>query len=1101
MNKEQELNLEFGLDDSAPLELEIDLAADDTSELVLSDLLGLTDIDLELSDDDDYTELELAEDEGEVEKPAEPEIIRENPDTSKDFEAYLSSVEYIINAVRARMPSVESLKVPLSASEFPYVPEGVLHIIRSTLEDAAINPVCLQRTEEECAIKCLDDIQRISGWTAGLNRQEFIAKYIEKCKLFRKLAAGHRDANNIDLLRAISREELEVLFEIYSVNSLVFKRVNQLLQQESTMIADKLPVRFLGDITVDYISRNKSRNEEVTIGDGVRLIYDFLFSPDVLRMLQLSTDDVAKLGVGEFMRRLAVYEIDRGIYKPQLSHKQLDSNILNDTESARYICLQELERGLQLGSVFAELMRIVCIVEDHFPTSARNPSTFYRDLAYYLCVASENPSRINPIPYGFVSRVNDGYILNYTLGEQTYQLFSPSVLCEAIGNNSSVYWIPRVIEDKVHGCVIYPPASLFINFRSATQTARVRVSGDMFYRFLPTITWLIENKILAEDKVEEEHVDGSSPMTTSSTLLQALMSYDNKFTETGVEVLPLVVSHGSKSFYAVKNPNTEDSYELALVVDNGQIISTQGTFVVDKSTGNVIANFFDLEDNEHSLVIPLAEVQEEYLGTETDQDKDDFDMRQFIHVARQTYAVDYQPYRKAVKALCELAALDYEEELRQVQRIMVRDLFYVLRISDIDALVASRICQAYHSYIQARKEEKIQIVLDAYNTASLQELADIILGVPNEFHEFNSWNAEFQRIYDANHEKLCYTVDDVCTYLDSLNFDVLALRALKYDAPEDPKQMQLFEAIHFIPEIGSRLSVLEDKMVALRVLYTLGDQLPQLFARYKPMQKFLNTPLLKNLASFTEELLASEMKEKKKKILSMSTAILDATERSESTLLMNLTLARKMHSFLCELESAGDTYADQYRIYMKELGFPYDVTASSMTEEEFRRKVSDAQVASIYDKYSKWFQTLIEEGLVNEALNKNILPLAKAYDLFNAFYDKLVNVPEPAEQVNEERYKDTFIKYAGSMIITYCPTQDPTTSNVIAGMTRAAAFVEASGDFIYDSDIEWLRPYPLVDFKNISMEYEAPIEVKTKSGTNKSDSVVDDDEEYELSYE
>lgn len=1024
--------------------------------------LGLTNTDDLILDVDD-TDIDALIDEGdEIEEISDAVLLHTSDSVVDVLIPYAQRVTEAITLLETKNVPVTQTKFVVPHSEFPYIPDDVFVTFHSILLDIAKQKSNLEKPLEDLAEESITKLYEATLWSPHLNRPEYIEKFKSWCDAFRVLANVKTEVNKSDITTLMSEEELVLSRKVFEINTVPFVQLNMFFQDAAAMgSSQKISVDALGEFTKSYMERNNLK--AFTVRDGYNAISECLSSEDTGNALRLSQDEILDFSTGELLRRFILFELNNGfLYPTGMRGKNPDDPA---------VIITMLDNAIKSGSVAAEIIYIIGVMLLNTSKGEEGVTTFLTDMAKFFLAFLDDPAVVNPVFYGHVSHEQDCYELSYAAGDKSYEVSSDDILCDVIGDKTGTYCIPKVLLDAKNGFAVCPPPQIVSPLRQIVIGGKNHVNGSMCYKFSPTVNWLLANHVLAEECVEEKHVPDNAMQAEGSGLLQVLLDYDNRFTDDGSIVTPVVVNVENYNINAVSNGVAGTSISICSVERGGSIVANTGSMLYDEDTGNIIVSFIDLNQELHEFVAERGSYEEQYLGTANDSDNKSVDLEDFIEPAVISKPVEFRDYRKAVTQLCELAALDYDEELQSVQEVIARDLFYAVCIPDIDALVATRILKAYKAYASERKGAGEKELIDTFNFPSFQELFDIVIGKPNIATPYKKWVESLNSVVSDIESHAALRVDAVCAKLDKLDMDELALQITSRGELKRDIHLDAYRAIHYIPEIGTRLCVLEDKMITLRVLSILGGQAVSLFSKRSFMARFYSSQLVKENLDIANSTLLEKSKKNVECVLPLSKKVLNVEPNPDSVIFKYFVLERNLYGLLTAMKTAGDRYAVELNGYLTEIGYDSEKDIDKISVTEFKRQVSDDMVVRFFGSHRDRMQQIVEDGLLNEILANNKMQLIKAYDLFNAFYDIVIggSLWEKDQVVRGEsdEYESDFLCYAGSLIISYAPITDTSAGDVDGGENRFAAFVKSPQDFYYDVPIEFLRALDLQDVRVI----------------------------------
>lgn len=1042
---------------------DLELSEDDGSIVLDSPIaegLGVSDLDdLVLDMTDVEEELTLSDDEEEL---SDSILFKAGVDVSKTLTPYAQLVAEALTLAVDKEPTLGTDAFAVNSSEFDYMPEDVFRVFNGLLIDMAIGEEWQAKSVNECAELSLEELYDVTHWAPQLNKPEYISCFVRWCNKFRKLSTTLKTAKKGGILELINIPELQDAAGFFTVNTKAFNILSDFLGDGTVVTEGDIDPRSLGVLCQEYMER--SNGKRFTVRDAYDCILGYLGSDELRSTLKLSQDELLEYSSGELIRRLLVFELTQSVVYPYgLKGKQS-----TDADAV----LRFLSESNGSGSVACELLLMVMHIMlryENYRHPGKTPQTYElcSALLMFFQAAIRDDAIINPMFYGYVKKAegDNGFELAYAVADETLVVKSKDILCDVVGNKARTYCIPKIFKDSKHGYTVCPPSQLVTPMRSIAVSGRIPVTGEVSFKFTPTVSWLEANKILAQDSVTEDAPKSRGIAFVDNPLMETLLSYRNTFDDTGEEVLPVVVATKGYVLYSVGRSKADEVLDIFLAEksDSNDIVSRKGTMVMDKDTENLIVSLDTSNGQSEEFVSSKTEYAEEFLGVATDVSATEQDISDIVFPAVQAKPVEYQEYRKAVRSLCELSALDYKEELDAVQEAIARDLFSIVYVPAIDELVSSRILKAYDTYITGNINEGKEHPLDDFNLPSFSELADIIEGSKNPFAEYKTWDEGFAKKYDVWKPNLL-DVDAYCAMLDRLDFNVLALQILSRSEVRRTTDVRMYRALHGIPEIGSRLSRLEDKMVALRVLDLLGDQVQSVFSKRSYIGSAYSSQIVKDNINSVHTVLVEKSKRKDMDFtLSLSKKVLDCGGGADDVVLKYFILERNLYGLLDMLYTSPKEYEGKYTAFLEELGIPETTDFKAMSAAEFSELVPEKRVAEFFSGNNwEYMMELVERGLLREASGNNSFQVIKAFDLFNSFYDILVNT---TRDVEEEDYSKDLYSYAGSLVVSYCPVVDISAGNIDGGSARTMEFVSSPDDFRYDAPIGYLAKYDIQDVR------------------------------------
>lgn len=1025
---------------------------------IISNLVGVEDInDFTVSPDDiDVDFLDLDVDGEQVDSG----IVHSGVDVVKVLAPYKDLTVAIIALSQSSTSDDKTSLMVVDHAEFSYMPEDVFRAFNSILIDVSTQKEYANLSIDECAVKALDLMFEVTQWSPTFNRPEFLTAFATWCNRFRRINATQSATAPRDILQLVDINQVQNSMYFFTLNTMPFLMVNSFFDEiEASNGNSAIDSRNLGLLTSMFLQQNGLQT--LSIATATQCIMDYFRSDDLQHALGCSQDEMLEYTTGEILRRLLVYELSNEVLYPYGVREYAADNF-----DAVAKCLHD---AIASGSIAAEIIYLIAnmmsrVEYDEGKRSIPTTRSFLTSIMKYFQAYVTQDSLVNPIFYSSVKRLPDGtYDLGYTVRDETLTVHSDDILCDVVGDRSSVYCIPSFLVDATHGYSVCPPQTLIIPLRSVAISGRMKISGAVTFRYQPTTSWLEENKILVHEEAADTREVGTALRDSDNPLLPVLLEYTNSFDDDGRQIQPIVVATRGYLLHSVSRQIKGEANEIFLVeeAEDGNIIANSGSLVFDSDTKNLIVSFNALNGKYVEFVVGEDEYCEQYLGTSTDQDTSEFSMSDIVHLATKHAPIAYQEYRKAVKSLCELAAIDYEEELAAAQEVIARELFNIVYVPGIDELLASRVLDVYFNFVEQRAGEETPV--DNFNFASFKELLDVVLGRANTIHGEATWSVKVAEALPALREKAFVTVDDFCELLDKLDTDILALQVLSRSEVQRKYEINVYHAYHAIPEIGSRLAKLEDKMVALHVLDLLGNQVLTMFSKRTYLGKVYTSQVSKENIQGVHRVLVEKSRKKDIEFsLPLSRKVLETTSVAEDVVLKYFVLERNVYGLLDTVYASPEMYEGCYQKFLEDLGLPDVYDIQSVDQKTFSEQISASQITEFYERNLSTLLDWVNRGLLHEVASNNGFQVIKAFDLFTSFYDLIVNIQREDES---PRYMQQLLSYAGSFIVSYCPVIDSSAGDIDGGDTRTMVFARSSSDFIYDVPIEYLKQYNLSDIR------------------------------------
>lgn len=1055
------------MDDSV-FSLELENSDDVILEIPDVDAAVISDVVAETFEIDDISDLDLSVS-GEVESIdldgdvgsdtlSDALLIRTEESIVESLTSFASGVRDALAVYKGHMAKGSDLpEFVIPYDDFRFMPENVFKVFCSILLDlvgvTSSSQEC-NTVDESLADRSTQLLFEATGWSPELVKPEYIEKFIKHATKINRIRSTLNPTEEInDIVSLMDVNRMRLASRVFEVNTRSFMMIHSFFNDSAAMASTSLVDHaVLGVFIEDYMSRHGLNN--LSVRDVYKAVGEYLSGRDSMEALHLTQDEILEYSTGELLRRTLLYELNSGVLYPG-SLRGVPLTVEKGVP-ATILFLMDAIKG---GSIVASMLFAIGSSMNALKEWNEKIEDFLIGLLVYFQAFLEDATLVNPVYYGQIRKTDGGTVLSYAVGDRTFDIKSDGFLCDVIGDKSGTRCIPYVLLDEKHGYAVCPPPSLYRQLHSVVRSGRTRVSGSMCYRFTPTVSWLAANKVLVDDSGSSDTLH-STLQSGSSSLLQILLSYDNEFEDDGRAVTPMVVKCRDYTYYAVAVGSIQDTVRVCAVSDGSGIIANDGVLYRDPETGMLISSFTSMSQEFIERQHTPGEYQEEYLGTPDDQDSVAWAFDDFVFTAKTAKPLDISGYMSAVMRLCSVNALDYQEEIEWAMDIVAREFFYVVKVHAIDTLVASRVLSVYRKYAESRISVGEQTGVDSFNFPSLKELFDIIYGKPNQLSSIDSWSQECSELLA---ESSGVTVDSICAQLDDLDFNMLALWSVNPSELRRTPRIDMLYALHAIPEIGTRLQLLENKLVVMHVMKLIGYSCYDIFSSKNILVTTYDSPLDEAIVDYSSDVLLGKLKKKKEldHALPLCKKVLTSTPASDSGSLKYYVLERNLYGLLADLQTSDSEYAKCVPDFLKSLGLDPSFSVAGCTQQEFNSLVSQDDIVRCCGAMRSELLSMLYDGLIAESTNSDSFQAVKAYDMFNSFYDILL---PGADKVEYCDYTNQFLKYAGSMLVSYVPVTGESADELDGGeVDRAMSFVKAPEDFYYDSDIGYLRSEPLED--------------------------------------
>lgn len=955
-----------------------------------------------------------------------------------------------------------SMKYAISRGEFGYMPDDVFRVFHRILIDLSVQPKYQQYSPEDCLRVSKELLSANAKWTPRLNDDVYSASFLRWHQSFRKLAGTTGKVDDSDLAAVVDLTELRVAHEVFTLNSRLFNMVTNYLNDPDMTNGDEASdPKAYGELCLSYVrDMNLTR---LTLADVRNLILRYFGSPELADALRMSTGDLLIYSVGELLRRYMLFELNAGIFYPvSIQRAEADKHVA--------ALITALDKCMTDGSVAAEILYMILLLFYQSPKRAMPHllDEFSEDLFNYLNTFLDEPRIVNPLFYGNVTSKDGVFFLDYADGEMMGTVESPDVLCKIVGTKHNTYVYPRVAVDEKSGRVICPSPELLTSLRSVNKGGRMKIYGGMRFEFSPTVGWLVQNKILAIDTNTKNDVKDTGISGEANSLLQMMLEYNNSFSAEEQEVSPSILQQNeySRVIYGVDNVSGSEGLLIAAmttasnppapIASGGLMVYIENTAALQYTTvaGDIEDTSFPADGLENVAASVESDGSKmEHINIDTILQADFSDIKE----------VPYEEYQRAVRQLCEMATLDYDEETLYVQGILARDLFYLIGVPRLDGVLASRVLQLFQQFAQNNNG------VDRFNFPTLQELADIVLGKPNILDASKEYDEAAKKFLLEDAPKALISVKDVCAELDNTNLDVLALQVLSVNQISRAADTEMYLAYRQLPGVHSRLKLLENKMVVLRVFSLLREQGLTVFSKFTPLVKVYNEEVTEQTIKEVHYTLKEKMHRKldigKSFSLPLVRRIVEEPLNPDTSMFKYFALERDAYSLVLEMQRHGEKYSGLASHLLETVGLPGNTKLAKVSVNEFKKHVKREDVERMFSQNKDELLALLECGFISEITSLGMFQVTRAYDLFNTFYKVLVgNGVESDGNVSTET---TLVDYAASFIVSYAPTIGAAANAIDGGEDRSSVFATNTDDFYCGVDGELLKQYNLTDMRLI----------------------------------
>ena len=1033
-----------------------DITIDDGSDIIL---------DLGMSDEQE-TDLDIAT------------LSGGQPDISKAFLEYYQQITNARQRIYPPNTKKEDYKVTPSYSEFNYISDPkrrqvVFGVFCSAVNDLVTRPEFAKLSTEEAYSALLEIMFEDVQWTPNIYEDRFKRTFLAVYEKNKKLAnlGESRVKNAVSTL--VNREQLDQAELVYTINCLPFTTVSRFFADPENVSSNStISTTDYGDFCAMF--NDNSLRGRVKHSVIMSKIVSFLGSEEILQRTKISRDEIVDFSVGELLRRFIVCELESGDFYPTNMHT------LASTQYSRELFAQlftSLTDAVSRQSLCAE---ILCLILEILYASAQHARgdlesneylpVFVVGLSQFLSAFVNNSALINPIFYSYIGEPDEhgNLQLGYTDGDETILVDAPGILFDIVGDGSSVYHVPLTFIPPKKNYVLCPPPEIMDNILKYTSSTRVSVDGTMYYRYSPTFSWVSSLSIATANANSDTSGTVSGTVQGSNPLLDAIFNYNNKFDTSGEQPSIVSVSAPDKcDLIGLQRNISEPLKVLKLTLADGSSVNTlKGSACLLSEDGTALIRYAGNLGGEEVILLEPDEFTADKASVEAVTDEGPLVLASSL-LADTQYDIlqGREVFMRAIsKRICDLNALSYEDELRIVQDRISSGLAQMLDFHYVDKVISLEVVR---QHIEAAKNN--DGVLSNFNRNTLQELLQLlqldrdILTLPNAVEILE------RKVKELEAGPL--NVRNYIAQLDSIDLHVLALQACSRTEISHESDSGLYNAIHSIPAIHSRLRSLEEQMVLIRILAEVRDDIAAVLRRIGVIFTTYNYVCTKDTVDAADEALRQGMgKRGIKECLTVTRHVLTSQLPENMAILKYFVLDNNIVGTLAELYECKKHGYSQYVGLLsnicKDLEIPDDYDLSQITEEYLYSRHKYDVAREIFQKYRREFMEVILNGVIAESGNNIELQTLKAYDILTAYGTTLFNIPdEQAEDFcNVSQYSDAFNVYVGSFILTYCPVIGEAADAIDGGYDRYESYLRNRDDFKTGSfDLKKFDKYTLKD--------------------------------------
>lgn len=1082
---------------------DLELSEDTVAANVLDEMLGVEGLDF----GEDLTSLDLEEDFGdgldlsfgdEDEDLDAATLLRTQVDISKEFVKYYQAVHNARQKIMA-VSAADGDKYSMpSFTEFSFIANQetrriVYGFFCEMLKDLATEERYASLTSASAFELLLQEMYDEIHYTPSI----FVTKlhaifdtYYEKnCKLV-KAKTKTWTGTIADIVDA---GQVALAEFVYGINSMPFAIVTRYFEDPSLVVGNvTIKPQDFGELAVEIKRQRAAGNP--THRDLFNYILTFLSSDETLNSLEITRDESLEFTTGELLRRVILQELNDGSFYPvgmaNLTVEEYSDQLLGKL-------YRSVVDSMQKQSMAAE---ILCFILEMMHASSNSKSGVFAEymspftvgLARFLSAAARDKSLVNPVFYTFIGNPSeegeDGeFELGYVEGEKTLVIKSSNVLCEVVGDNSSIYHIPLVyVGDDTHS-VICPPPEVLDGIRKLTPSGRLSVNGNIVYSYTPSASWLSSLSISSDFETEEEQVTSLSIGQSNNPLLDFLLRYSNKFDMSGSQprFFEAVVDN-STTFLMMQQDEGQGMKVLSMVAEGARQELDHGTALLDEDNSLIVRYLVRGNSEEQVQILDSAGYTLTQFDADGSTDSDEhITLSNIFRGQLDNCLVEGDPYSKVVaQKVCGLNSLSYASLLEEARVIIVRDLLHIIGASRIDQMLGTLMVDKYISVARDQCQGK----LDSFNLHTLKELWGFTYGEPNILDGVLETSPELLDTLQQQNRELAASVlrlSDFVTYLGSLDLHMLALQACSRSELSTVGDKSMYAVLHTIPAIHAKLRVLEDQLVLLLALQEIGDDITSLFMKSSATLSAYTAVCVKDRVLKVEASLKSGMRIKNIKSGLEATKAILFNELPESyAILKYFVLERNTYGILSELEECiaqGDkTFQGLHADFLKELGFAENTQVGQMSELDFKSQLNQQVVNSAYAKFHEEFAKLCIAGLISEVSLSTDIQVLKAYDILTVYGRYLFNLPVSVEEdyYDVSEFEDQCFSYIGSFLVTYSPIIGEAADEIDGGIDRCSSYLMHRKDYLSFVPLSFFEKYDLRDLKLVLTVEPGDIEVQ-----------------------
>ena len=1052
---------------------------DDTDFVIETNDDGLV-INLDNSENDG-TEIDL-EDEG-----LDATILSSVVDVSKIALGYYNTISNVKVVIMARAENMSSDIIKPTLNNFDYINNidermQVYRVFCKTLEDLVCDVHYSSYSIDEAYIAMKSALIETLRFTPNVHEGSFKSTF-ESCyvpsRKIRQSKNGKTDLGSLSQL--IDQNSLDTALSAFMINSVPFYTVSKFFEDASNFdayLAQKDAIAYKEFLSVVSATRKGIYHQDIRDA-----IIRFLTADETLSKLGLTTDDSLNLSIGELLRRYLNFELTSWSLNLKDIKKLVSSGFTKELLIQVYTVLMD---AVSKDSISATIVCLIMEMLNSYSIRSKDYdmfSSFVVGIANYFSAAQRDRDLISPVFYSYIGKITDEngidkFELGYTY-DGSYQLTtSEDLLCSVIGDNSRVYHIPLVM--RMRGFLLIPPQELVSALMGVN--GHPSINGTVLFKYTPTFNW-VSNLSIASFKKEKKDNLLSGVDLGNSPLLDVLFSYKADFDTSGFD--PYIVEIEQENYCRILCVCVDENKPLRLKLlsfyETNEVYY-EGLCTKDPSDGTIIVQYQDNSGFTQTIVLSSSSKVNYFNQEEHSKETNLPDVKDLIPLSEECGRAVVNPYIVSIaQHLCDLTAMDYEEELRLARIVVARDLEYLVSPLQIDKLLGKIALENFIRYIESNNGE-----LGSYNFGILKEVLSFTVGVDHCFADAMQWEPSMLSQLKSAAMNLKTSVDTIIDNLVSLDSYVLAAQNVSQISLMREYDDLPYRALHYIPGINEVLTQIENEMIILKSAVQTVDEMPGILKRATPFASALRA--LNTDASAFEKAVKSIKKVIKSKEddikLRLTECMVKCHAPERLSVVKYCILEMNTKGLLTDLEESfaafegPDDRLTPYRELLdtlkKELHIPKNIKMMELSDTDFAQYKSGVDILQFYSNHYQDFLELVQIGLLSELSHNVELTSVVAFDIISQWGQYLFKFKE-FDTFDRAEFEEDFYRYLGSFFVTYSPVEGESVGDIDSGIDRVTVYTKHPEDF--------KSPVPLSAFGQFAIE-----DLKYVNTGNESDS-------------